>query len=172
VVMKRLEPLRVLSFFDRTDVVLSLKDALAHRERMAGIVKKAIADGVIQHTGVVIDVFHGETIIPFHSPELGERQHEILLGVAEAQESVTLEGIGQLKAWNEPAVESAATLFLEPTGDLAGFVEPATLLRRWAILHGYQPRDQMRFFNHRGPLQTNDGSAFIIEAQLPVDTGE
>lgn len=172
VVMKRLEPLRVLSFFDRTDVVLSLEDALAHRESVAGILKKAIADGVIQHTGVVIDVFHGETIIPFHSPELGERQHEILLGVAEAQESVTLEGIGQLKARNEPAVETAATLFLGPTGDLAGFVEPATLLRRWAILHGYQPRDQMRFFNHRGPLQTNDGSEFIIGAQLPVDTGD
>lgn len=172
VVMKRLEPLRVLSFFDRTDVVLSLKDALAHRERVADIIKKAIADGVIQHTGIVIDIFHGETIIPFHSPELGERQHEILLGVNEAQESVTLEGIGQLKVRNEPAVETAATLFLEPTGDLAGFVEPATLLRRWAILHGYQPRDQMRFFNHRGPLQTNDGSEFIIEAQLPVDTDE
>jgi DNA-binding transcriptional MerR regulator len=172
VVMKRLEPLRVLSFFDRTEVALSLENALAHRERVAGILKKAIADGVIQHTGIVIDVFHGETIIPFHSPELGERQHEILLGVAEAQESVTLEGIGQLKARNEPAVETAATLFLEQTSDLAGFVEPATLLRRWAILHGYQPRDQMRFFNHRGPLQTNDGSEFIIEAQLPVDTGE
>lgn len=172
VVMKRLEPLRVLSFFDRTDVVLRLKNALAHREKVAGILKKAIADGVVQHTGVVIDVFHGETIIPFHSPELGERQHEIMLGVTEAQESVTLEGIGQLKARNEPAVESAATLFLKPTGDLAGFVEPATLLRRWAILHGYQPRDQMRFFNHRGPLQTNDGSEFIIEAQLPVETGD
>ncbi len=172
VVMKRLEPMRVLSFFDRTEVALDLDDTLAHRERVAGIVNKAIADGAIQHTGVVIDVFHGETIIPFHSPELGERQHEILLGVTEAQESVTLEGIGQLKARNEQAVETAATLFLEPTGDLAGFVEPATMLRRWAILHGYQPRDLMRFFNHRGPLQTNEGREFIIEAQLPVDVGD
>jgi DNA-binding transcriptional MerR regulator len=172
VVMKRLEAMRFLSFFVRTEHALSLEDALAYRERVAGILKKAIADGVIQHTGVVIDVFHGETIIPFHSPELGERQHEILLGVTETQESVTLEGIGQLKVRNEPAIASAATLFLEQTSDLAGFVEPATLLRRWTILHGYQPHDLMRFFNHRGPLQTNEGAAFIIEAQLPVDVDE
>lgn len=172
VVMKRLEPMRVLSFFDRTEVVLSLEDALAHRERMAGILKKAIADSVIQHTGVVIDIFLGETILPFHSPELGERQHEILLGVTETQEAVALEGIGQLKARNEPAVESAATLFLKQTSDLAGFVEPATLLRRWAIMHGYQPQGLMRFFHHRGPLQTNNSAEFVIEAQLPVDVEE
>lgn len=172
VVMKRLEAMRFLSFFVRTEHALSLEDALAYRERVAGILKKAIEDGVIQHTGIVIDVFHGETIIPFHSSELGERQHEILLGVTEAQESITLKGIGQLKVRNEPAVETAATLFLEQTSDLAGFVEPATLLRRWAILHGYQPRDLMRFFHHRGPLQTNDGAEFVIEAQLPVDAGD
>jgi DNA-binding transcriptional MerR regulator len=172
VVMKRLEPMRVLSFFDRVDTVLSLEEVLAHRERTAAIIRKAIEDGLIQHTGVVIDVFHGETIIPFHVPEIGERQHEILLGVTEVQESVTLESIGQLKVRNEPAIETAATLFLKPTGDLAGFVEPATLLRRWAIMHGYKPRDLMRFFHHRGPLQTNEGKEFVIEAQLPVDAGD
>ena len=127
---------------------------------------------MIQHTGITIDVFHGETIIPFHSPEIGERQHEILLGVADAQESVTLEGIGQLKTRNEPAVETAATIFHEPTSDPAGFVEKATLLRRWAIMHGYKPRDLMRFFHHRGPLQTNNSAEFVIEAQLPVDVEE
>jgi len=172
VVMKRLEPMRVLSFFDKLDPKLPIEELLAHRERVASTIRKAIEDGVIQHTGVVYDVFHGETIIPYHSPEIGERQHEILIGVTEAQESVTLEYIGQLTARNEPAIESAATLFLEATNGIDGFVEPATLLRRWAILHGYQPHSLMRFFHHRGPLQTNDGSEFIIEAQLPVDTGE
>jgi DNA-binding transcriptional MerR regulator len=172
VVMKRLEPLRVLSFFDRPRPDLPMDKLLAHRERVAGTVRKAIEDGVIQHTGVVCDVFHGETIMFFHAPEVGERQHEILIGVTDSQESVTLKGIGQLKARNEPAVETAATLFMEPTGDPAGYVEKATLLRRWAILHGYKPRELMRFFHHRGPLQTNDGSEFIIEAQLPVDTGD
>ena len=172
VVMKRLEPMRVLSFFDRVDTVLSLEEVLAHRERVAGIIRKAIEDGVIQHTGVVYDVFHGETIIPFHLPEIGERQHEILLGVTEAQGSVTLEGIGQLTVRNEPAIETAATLFMEPSNDLAHFVEPATLLRRWAILHGYQPHSLMRFFNHRGPLQTSNPAEFVLEAQLPVDTEE
>jgi DNA-binding transcriptional MerR regulator len=173
VVMKRLEPMRCLSFFDKPDPSLPMEELLAHRERVAGIVRKAIEDGVIQHTGVSIDVFHGETIIPFHSPDIGERQHEILLGVTEAQTSVTLEGIGQLTARNEPVVETAATLFMKPTpGDPAGFVEQATLLRRWAILHGYQPHSLMRFFHHRGLLQTNNPAEFVSEAQLPVDMGE
>ena len=172
VVMKRLEPMRLLSFFDKPDLSLPLEGLLAHRERVAGILKKAIEDGVIQHTGVSIDVFHGETIIPFHSPEIGERQHEILIGVSEAQGSVTLEGIGLLTVRDEPAVETAATLFLDPTSDIGGFVEKATLLRRWTLMHGYQPRDLIRFFHHRGPLQTNDGAEFIIEAQLPVDAGD
>jgi len=156
VVMKRLEPMRFLSFFDRPDLTLPLEELLARRERLAETIRKAIEDGVIQHTGVVYDVFHGETIIPYHSPEIGD------------------EGIGQLTVRNEPAVETAATLFIEPDNrkDPAGFVEPATLLRRWAILHGYQPRDLMRFYHHRGPLQTNNPAEFVIEAQLPVDTGE
>jgi len=173
VVMKRLEPMRFLSFFDRPDLPLPVEELLAHREMVASTLRKAIEDGVIQHTGVVYDVFHGETIMPFHAPEIGERQHEILIGVTEAQESVSLEGIGQLTARNEPAVETAATLFMEPTpGDLAGFVEQATLLRRWAILHGYKPHSLMRFFHYRGPLHTSNPAEFVIEAQLPVDTGE
>ena len=173
VVMKRLEPMRFLSFFDLPRPDLSTEELLAHRERVAGLLRKAIEDGVIQHTGVVIDVFHGETIMSFHAPELGEKQHEILIGVTEAQESITLEYIGQLIVRNEPAVETAATLFMKPTpGDLAGFVEQATLLRRWAILHGYQPHGLMRFFHHRGPLQSSNPAEFVHEAQLPVDTGD
>ena len=173
VVMKRLEPMRVLSFFDKPDLTLPIEELLAHRERVANTIRKAIEDGVIQHTGISIDVFHGETIMSFHSPEIGERQHEILIGVTEDQESVTLEGIGQLTARNEPAVKTAATLFIKPTpDDIAGFVEQATLLRRWAILHGYQPHSLMRFFHHRGPLQSSNPAEFVHEAQLPVDTGE
>jgi DNA-binding transcriptional MerR regulator len=172
VVMKRLEAMRFLSFFDGPHPTLTLEEMLLHRAEVAEILSKAIEDGVIQHTGVSIDVFHGETIIPLTSPELGERQHEILLGVTEAQESVTLEGIGQLTVRNEPAIETAATLFLKPTSNPAGFVEPATLLRRWAIMHGYRPHDLMRFFVHRGPLQTNNSTEFVIEAQLPVDVEE
>jgi len=173
VVIKSLEPMRFLSFFDPPRPDLPMEELFAHRERVAGILRKAIEDGVIQHTGVVYDVFHGETIMSFHAPELGERQHEILIGVTDAQDSVTLEGIGQLTVQNEPAVETAATLFIKPTpGDIAGFVEQATLLRRWAILHGYQPHGLMRFFHHRGPLQSSNPAEFIHEAQLPVDTGD
>jgi len=173
VVIKRLEPMRFLSFFDPPLPDLPMDELFAHRERVAGILRKAIEDGVIQHTGVVYDVFHGETIMSFHAPELGEKQHEILIGVTDAQESFTLEGIGQLTVRNEPAVETAATLFIKPTpNDIAGFVEQATLLRRWAILHGYQPHDLMRFFHHRGPLQSSNPAEFIHEAQLPVYTGE
>jgi len=173
VVIKRLEPMRFLSFFDPPLPELPMEELLAHRERVAATIRKAIEDGVIQHTGVVYDVFHGETIMSFHAPELGERQHEILIGVTDAQESITLEGIGQLTARIEPEVETAATLFIKPTpNDIAGFVEPATLLRRWAILHGYQPHGLMRFFHHRGPLQTSNPVEFVHEAQLPMDTGE
>lgn len=172
VVMKRLEAMHFLSFFDKPDPSLTLEQMLAHREKVAGIIKSAIVDGVIQHTGVSIDVFHGEMIIPFHFPDLHERQHEILLGVAETQDAITLEDIGPLTVRNEPAVETAATIFLNPTGDPAGFVEKTTLLRRWAIAHEYKPHDLVRFFNHRGPLQTNNSAEFIIEAQLPVDVEE
>ena len=174
VVMKRLEPMRFLSFFDRPRLDLPVEELLAHREKVASTLRKAIEDGVIQHTGVVYDVFHGETIISFHAPEIGEEQHEILIGVTDAQESVTIEYVGQLTVRNEPGIESAATLFMEPgkLRNIAGHVEQATLLRRWAILHGYHPHNSMRFFHHRGPLHTNNPAEFVIEAQLPVDTGE
>jgi hypothetical protein len=73
-------------------------------------------------------------------------------------------------------VETAATLMLE-TSDLmdinrAGYVEKATLLRRWAIAHGYKPHDMVRYLSHRGLLQTNNPAEFVIEAQLPVDVEE
>jgi DNA-binding transcriptional MerR regulator len=106
VVMKRLEPMRYLSFFAATHT--TLEKGLAYRSMVVSTVQKAIADKVIQHTGVVIDVFHGETIIPFTSPDMKEKQHEILLGVKNTQEAIKLKGIGQLtvremnRRWKQP----------------------------------------------------------------------
>jgi hypothetical protein len=169
VVIKSLEPMRVLSFFVRTkDVYNNGPHSMLN---VVEVVKQAIADEKIQHTGVAIDVFHGETILPFESLELGEDQHEILIAVEKTQESITLEGIGPLTIRDEPAVKTAATLMLTGKGDgRLNEVEKATLLRRWAIAHGYKPHDYVRYLHHRGPLQTLTREEFIIEAQLPVDT--
>jgi DNA-binding transcriptional MerR regulator len=174
VVMKRLEPMRYLSFFATTHT--TLEKGLAYRSMVVSTVQKAIADGVIQHTGVVIDVFHGETILPFTSPDIKDKQHEILLGVKNTQEAVKLKGIGQLTIKEEPAVETAATVMMEKSDlkdiNIAGYAEKATLLRRWAIAHGYKPHDLVRYLSHRGLLQTSNPEEFIIEAQLPVDVGD
>jgi DNA-binding transcriptional MerR regulator len=174
VVMKRLESMRVLSFFAATHT--TLEKGLAYRSMVVSTVQKAIADKVIQHTGVVIDVFHGETIIPFTSPDMKEQQHEILLGVKNTQEAIKLKGIGQLTVREEPAVETAATVMLD-TSDLkdiniAGYAEKATLLRRWAIAHGYKPHDLIRYLSHRGILNSSNPEEYVIEVQLPVDVEE
>jgi hypothetical protein len=172
VVMKRLEPMRCLSFFAAPQT--TSEKGLAYRSMVVSTLQKAIADGAIQHTGVVIDVFHGETMIPFSSPDIRDRQHEILLGVKNTQEAIKLKGIGQLKVKEEPGVATAATLMLE-TSDLkhlAGHAEKATLLRRWAIAHGYQPHDLIRYLSHRGILDSPNPEEYVIEVQLPVDAGE
>ena len=169
VVIKGLEPMRVLSFFVKTKDAIG--DGPHSKLSVLKEIKQAIEDGRIQHTGVAIDVFHGETILPLESPELGDDQHEILLAVTKSQESLTLEGIGTLMVREEPAVETAATFMLDGQGgDHIKYVEKVTLLRRWAVAHGYKPRDLVRFFHHRGLLQTLNREEFIIEAQLPVDT--
>jgi DNA-binding transcriptional MerR regulator len=169
VVLKSLEPMRALSFFVRT------KDA--HNDgphsmlNVVEVIKQAITDEKIQHTGIVIDVFHGETILPFESLEIGDDQHEILIAVEKSQEPITLEGIGPFVIRDEPAVKTAATLMLTgQDGGRLNEVEKATLLRRWAIAHGYKPHDHLRYLHHRGPLQTSTREEFIVEAQLPVDT--
>lgn len=174
VVIKKLEAMRFLSFFAAPHT--TLEKGLAYRSMVVSTLQKAIADGVIQHTGVVIDVFHGETILPFTSPDIKDTQHEILLGVKNTQEAVKLKGIGQLTIKEEPAVETAATVMLEKSDlkdiNIAGYAEKATLLRRWAIAHGYKPHDLVRYLSHRGLLQTSNPEEFIIEAQLPVDAGD
>jgi DNA-binding transcriptional MerR regulator len=171
VVIKKLEPMRFLSFFVETRK--SRADGPHSMKKVASVLRQATANGTIQHTGTVIDVFHGETILPFESPELGDDQHEILLGVTKSQEPVTLDGIGSLKIWEEPAIDTAATLMLsgKDCGRLQA-IEQVTLLRRWAIAHGYTPHNLVRYLHHRGPLQTLNREEFVIEAQLRLDTKE
>ena len=169
VVLKKLESMHVLSFFVKTKETAG--GGPHSMPNVAKEIKQAIADGQIQHTGIVIDVFHGETILPFESPELGDDQHEILLGVADSQKSVTLEGIGTLTVKDEPGIDIAATLMLRgKDGGPIKAVEQVTLLRRWAIAHEYTPYNLVRYLNHRGPLQTLNHDEFVIEAQLPLDT--
>ncbi|KAA0279052.1 MAG: MerR family transcriptional regulator, partial [Chloroflexi bacterium] len=55
VVIKKLEAMRFLSFFAAPHT--TLEKGLAYRSMVVSTLQKAIADGVIQHTGVVIDVF-------------------------------------------------------------------------------------------------------------------
>ena len=171
VVIKKLEAMRFLSLF--VEPPSNEKAAMGNMAKTAKALTQAIADGVIQHTGVVIDVFHGETIIPLESPELQENQHEILIGVEKSQQEVVIEGLGRLTVRDEPAIETAATLMLSgKDGGRLQAVEQVTLLRRWAIAQGYVPRDLVRYWHHRGPLQTLNHEEFVIEAQLPVDNEE
>ncbi len=161
VVIKRLEPMTVLSLIvQKQHTMKSVVEA----------VHKAIEKRIIRHTGVTIDVFHGETIIPLEAPELEEGQHEILLGVEESQESVKLPEIGQLTARLEPGIATAATLMLTGGNQVESF-ERVALLQRWAVAHGYVLRKMVRYWLHRGPLHTLNRDEFVIEAQLPVDEG-
>ena len=162
VVMKSLDSMHVLS--------LTVQKQHTMKQVVQGL-HEAIDKGLIRHTGVTIDVFHGDTIIPLGSAELEVGQHEILLGVEPSQESVTLPKIGELTARMEPAIETAATLLLTGENRFENF-ERVALLQRWTVAHGYQFRDQVRYWLHHGPLHTRNRDEFVIEAQLPVGTGE
>jgi DNA-binding transcriptional MerR regulator len=169
VVLKRVEPLRALSFFPGPHPNrLDWKEEVERIARVAGALNKAVAEGVIQHTGINIDIFYGETILPVDSPELRERQHEILVGVTEAQKDVTVEGIGSMKIKEEPPVEKAATLMIANSGPFESY-EKFVLLRRWTVAHGYKPAPFVRVVAHRGPIHTLNFKEFIQEAQIPVD---
>jgi hypothetical protein len=135
---------------------------------VAGALNRAVAEGVIQHTGINIYVFYGETILPIESPELRERQHEILVGVTEVQKDVTVEDIGLMKIKEEPAVEKAATLMIADSGPFEIY-EKFVLLRRWTVAHGYKPAPFVRQVAHRGPIHTLNFKEFILEAQIPVE---
>ncbi|MFN2134729.1 MAG: MerR family transcriptional regulator [Candidatus Promineifilaceae bacterium] len=165
VLIKRLEPMRFLSFYAPAHP--SYEAGLQHLRTTAQTINRAIADGTIKHTGVGIDVFHGQTMMSFADPGLGSRQHEILLGVAADQEPVTLDGIGPLTIKEEPAVAEAATIMLD--GPQHQHLERVTLMRRWALDHGYRYASLVRYLNHKGPLQTSDPGEFLAEAQLPLE---
>ena len=167
VLVKSLEPMRFLSFFAPAHP--SFEAGLQHMQATARSLKDAIADGTIKHTGVTIDVFHGQSLMSFTHPELGERQHEILLGVTEEQQPVRLDGLGPLTIKEEPAVPAAATLMLNGSQGQTQQLEKITLMRRWAIDHGYRYASLVRYLNHRGPLHTSDHTEFIAEAQLPLE---
>lgn len=161
VVMKSLEPVHVLSL------------TVERRYTMKGVahaLREAFDKRLIYHTGVTIDVFHGDTIIPLESPELEEGQHEILLGVEPSQQSVTLPEIGQLTARIEPGIEAAATLLLTGKNRFELF-EQVALLQRWTIAHDYRFRHLVRYWHHRGPMHTLNRDEFVVEVQLPIDTG-
>ena len=74
VVIKKLEAMRFLSLF--VEPPSNEKAAMGNMAKTAKALIQAIADGVIKHTGVVIDVFHGETILPLESPELPAGDHD------------------------------------------------------------------------------------------------
>lgn len=167
VVIKPLEPMRVLSLFAET--VSKRTDGPHHMPILVSAIEEAIAKECILWTGKSIDVFHGETIMDFDSPEMGDRQHEILLGVASTQESVMLDGIGHWHARNEPGIAEAATLIVAVDDEnTPNEFEQATLLRRWAVAHGYRPDSTTRFWHHRGPMQTLNRYEFMLEIQLPL----
>lgn len=162
VVMKRLQPLHVLSI------------TVEKRHTMKAVVhelQEAIGIGLIRHTGVTLDVYHGDEIIPLESPELADGQHEILLGVEPSQQSVTLPEIGHLTARIEPGIESAATLLLTGKNRFERF-EQVALLQRWTVAHDYRFHNWVRYWLHRGPLETLNRDEFVVEAQLPIDTAE
>lgn len=160
VVIKELDPLHVLSL------------VVQKHHTMKGVVialRDAIRQGLVLHTGVTIDVFRGETIIPLESPDIQEGQHEILIGVERSQKSISIPEIGELTAREEPGIKTAATLMLTGGDPPKGF-ERVALLQRWAVAHGYGLRGRVRYWLHRGPLETLNREEFVIEAQLPVDS--
>ena len=165
VVVKPLEPIHCLSFFlprPRTFDAGWQQMAMA-----ATILKEAIANGVVQTTGLSVDKFFGNTLV--ESSNYTFDRHEILHSVMETQEDVELGDIGRLTVKEEPPVETAVTLMI--SNKETGFpdsMEKATLLRRWALEHGYKSADYIRFFHFRGPPDTLNPNEFLSEAQLPV----
>lgn len=163
VVIKRVDPMRVLSIFVGWD------------QEMAPFVQevqRAIQAGKLKFSGMAIDVFHGDEIIRLESPNLGDGQHEILLLVEESQtEDVTLENIGTLTLRQSPVIETAATLMLHGIKQEEGY-ERVVLLQRWAVAHGYRLPSLVRYVHHRGPLETLDRNEWVIEVQLAVETAE
>lgn len=158
VVIKRIEPVRVLSMM-RTET---------HRDRdmVERAFRRAIAAGAIKYT-VGMDVLHGDNIWDALNPDFPG--HEIMLVVEDDQpDHVTVEGVGVFTLRDEPAIETAATLMLHG-GEIRERFEKIALLQRWAVAHGYQLCGRMRTVNHRGPLDTPDRAEWMTEVQLAVE---
>ncbi len=159
VVIKRLEPMRVLSMM-RTE-------KHERREDVARAIRRAIAAGEIKYTGVGMDVVHGDDI--WEALKLDFPGHEFILGVADDQPGdVKVEGLGVFVLRDEPAIETAATLMLHG-GEPDERFEKIALLQRWAVAHGYKLCGQIRALNHRGPLETMDRTEWMTEIQLVVE---
>ena len=165
VVVKKLDPFHCLSF--QVPNLRTFEAAWQQMERVVNTVRQAVDSGLIHSTGPTINKFYGDALI--ESATLVYEKHEILHGVKKKQQDVELEGIGLLTVVEEPPVETAVTLLLSAKD--SGFinsVEKATLLRRWAVEHGYKTAGYLRMYNYRGPMDTLDRDEFIFEAQLPV----
>lgn len=160
VLLKELEPLFVLSLVVKKHHTM---------KRVAGRLHSAIRDGLVKYSGVQLDVFYGDTVIPLESPDLQEGQHEILLGVDSSQEDLLIPELGLLRTRMEPGVGVAATLTFADK-ERAEVWESVTLLQRWAVAHGYGLRGQTRYWMHRGPLDTLNRHEFVAEVQLPIDS--
>jgi hypothetical protein len=141
---------------------------MKHMMRTATAINKAITEGIIQHTGLTLDIFHGDELLPFHSPEISPTQHEIRLSVSGAQKDVTVDEIGHLVVREEPAKDNAATLMIANTDIGEGF-EKWVLLHLWTVAQGYKPHPILLQVAHRGPLHTFNIKEWIMEAQIPVD---
>ncbi len=165
VVVKRLDPFYCLFF--HVPISHTFDAAWQQMERVVKTIRQAVDRGVIHSSGPTINKFYGDALI--ESATFVYDKHEILHGVKKQQEDVEVEGIGQLTVMEEPPVETAVTLLLSAKD--SGFinsVEKATLLRRWAVEHGYKTAGYLRMYNYRGPMDTLDREEFVFEAQLPV----
>ena len=158
VVIKSLEELHVLAFFVKSH---------HSKQKVMQALKRAINDGKIKHTGVIIDKYYGETILPLESPELQENQHEILLGVDQTQKKINLEGIGDLFIRDEHAIKDAATLILTGADTMAN-IEKVALLQYWTLGHGYKPLPILRYVHHMTEFHTGNRETMVIEAQLAI----
>lgn len=168
VVIKRLDELHCVTLFLKTAEKEPGGDHfMAH---LVESINRATRAGLLRFTGDTYDVFHGDPIVPFSAPDIGDQQHEIWLGVEAGQTSFELEGVGQFTARTFPQVATAATLVIaNKEGPPLHEFTQAALLRRWAVAQGYEPSDVMRYRHHRGPMQTLNIQEFVLEAQLPID---
>jgi len=164
IVIKSLKPMHCLSFFPQIK-----RSSPSFKKKGMEAINRAVEEGRIQHTGVEMEIFYGEIILPFASAILEDNKVEVLFTVSDSQEEITLEPLGRLKLRDVPAVEQAATLIIAGDSRDGEGREKAILMRRWAIANGYKPLDLIRYVYYRGPLKTLNEDEYVYEAQLPLD---